>query len=187
MIKALPLLLLFSLSCQSHQLPAVKNPVKKNTSAKKEYAIKTGTTNGTAGLYTFAGDTVIVAPFEIEIALSPKARERIVSRHETIIVDVSLDGTPRDSSLREEDGSFSVGSAKKEISYGQIAKFDSLTFPKALYDELVDKDADLTVNVYSGRKTSPDNLLDVDFLSDKVSRIIHRHFILKGKLIYGDD
>ena len=80
-----------------------------------------------------------------------------------------------------------VGSAKKEISYGQIARFDHIKFPKKLYDQLTDKNVDLTVNVYSGRKSSQDNLIIVDFLSGKVSKIINKHFTLKGKLIYGDD
>jgi hypothetical protein len=141
------------------------------------------------GFYTLNGDSVVVPPFEIEIALSPKAKERIVNSNETIIVDISLEGIPKDSSNAhfEEDGSFYVGSFKKEISYGQIARFDNLKFSRKIYDQLADKDVDLSVNVYSGRKSSSNNLLNVDFLSDKVSNIINRHFTLKGKLIYGDN
>lgn len=82
---------------------------------------------------------------------------------------------------------FYVGSSKKEISYGQTARFEDLKFPKKIYDQLAYKDVDLIVNVYSGRRSSQKNLLSVYFLSDKVSNIINKHFTFKGNLIYGDD
>ena len=140
-------------------------------------------------LYMLDGDSVLVPPFEIEVPLSPKAKERIVSKNETIIIAIFLEGKPKDPATAhfEEDGSFFVGSATREISYGQTARFDNLKFPKKIYDQLADKDVDLTVNIYTGRKTSPDNLITGDFLSDKISKIINRKFSLKQKLIYGDN
>lgn len=141
------------------------------------------------GLYTLEGDSVVVPPFEIEVLLSPNAKERIVSGNETIIVAAFLQGTPKDPSKAQlaEDGSFFVGSAEREISYGQIAGFDKLKFSKKIYDQLADKDVDLTVNIYTGRRSSPNNLITGDFLSDKVSHIINKRFTLNYKLIDGDD
>lgn len=139
--------------------------------------------------YKIIGDSVLIPPFEIEVSLSPKAEEKLTKGKETIIVDVFFTGTPKDSSHAkfEEDGSFYVTSAKKEIFYGQVAKFDSIKFSKKIYDQLADKDIDLGVNVYSGRKSSQDNLLYCEPLFDKISNVVNKKFTLKGKLIYGDD
>lgn len=97
------------------------------------------------------GDSVLVPPFEIEVALSSKAKDRIVNSNETIIINVFLEGTPKNPSRvhLEEDGSFYVGSAKREITYGQIARIDNLKFPKKIYDQLADKDVDLNLDVYT--------------------------------------
>ncbi len=192
MIKCLLTILILTVlfSCNSNNTTLTRDASNQDTLTKKISAEKPDTALfKKLGFYILDGDSILVPPFEIEISLSPKAKERIVDSNETIIVDISLEGTPKDSSKvrLEEDGSFYVGSSTKEISYGQIARFDHLKFPKKIYDQLADKDVDLSVNVYSGRKSSPNNLLNVDFLSDKVSNIINRHFTLKGKLIYGDD
>lgn len=134
-------------------------------------------------------DSITILPFEIEVRLSTKAEERITKGKETIIVHVFFEGTPKDSSHAEleEDGSFFVASAKKEILYGQVAKFDNIKFSKKIYNQLADKDIDLGVNVYTGRKSSPDNLLNGDALFDKISNVVNKKFTLKCKLIYGDD
>ena len=187
-LTAFILILLFS--CQSSETSKVGKAPNQDTANNDTLSNKLiKPAEQKISFYTLDGDSVLVPPFEIEISLTPKAKERIVTSKETIIVAVFLEGKPKDSAKAhfEEDGSFFVGSAKKEISFGQIARIDNLRFPKKIYDQLVDKDVDLTVNVYSGRKSSNDNLIDVDLLADKVSNIINKKFLLKGKLIYGDD
>jgi hypothetical protein len=183
-------LLTFLLSCKSPDTSNAENTTKQDT-IKREISSKNSDTTSIKklGFYTLEGDSVVVPPFEIEVLLSPKAKNRIVNSNETIIIDIFLEGTPKDPKKAhlEEDGSFYVGAAKREIVYGQVARFDNLKFPKKLYDQLADKDVDLTVNIYTGRKSSQNNLITGDILSDKISSVINRHFTLKLKLIWGDD
>lgn len=110
-----------------------------------------------------ASDSITIAPFDIEVSLSPKAAARMKKGGETIIVDVAFTGTPKPNvnAKLEEDGSFFVATAQKEITNWQIASFKGLKFSRKIYDQLADKNIDLGVNVYSGRKSSPDNLLPV--------------------------
>lgn len=184
------LMLTFLFSYRSPEPPKVKT-VSSQETPRQDRSIKKPDTSSLRklGFYTLEGNSVVVPPFEIEVALSPKAKDRIVNSHETIIVAVFLEGTPKNPSKAhlEEDGSFFVGSAQKEITYGQPARFNHLQFPRKIYDQLANKDADLTVNVYTGRKSSPDNLITGDIIIDKVSKVINKHFILHQKLIYGDD
>ena len=183
----------FLLGCNDHsnEMKNASNSASKQDTAKRDLFLKKPDTIAVKklGFYTVQGDSLLVPPFEIEISLSSKAKERIVNSKETIIIDVFLEGTPKNSSKvhLEEDGSFYVGSAKREISYGQVARFDNLKFPRKIYNQLADKDVDLTVNVYTGRKSSQDNLITGDFLGDKVSNIINKRFTMNEKLIFGDD
>jgi hypothetical protein len=158
---------------------------KKNSEQVIKDSLPTKDTARHEGIYTIVGDSIVIPPFEIEIALSPKAAQRIAPGKETIIVDVFLSGIPKDSSKvkLEEDGVYYVGSASKEINYGEIASFANVKFPKSIYDNLADKDVQFDINVYSGRKSSPDNLLDVDFLSGKLSTLVNKRSKLNGKLI----
>ena len=131
----------------------------------------------------FDKDSVTVLPFEIEVSLNAKAKERIVNSKETIIINVTLTGTPKDTTLYAEDGQFYVASAEKEISYGQIARFDKIKFSKKTFDQLVDKNVYLNAFVYSGRKSSPNNLLDCNIIADSISNIVNKKFTITGKLI----
>jgi hypothetical protein len=184
-IKLLPVLsLAFLFSCQG--------PEKKETasvSADTLTKVPAAPPEKKEGVYIVEGDSLRVPAFDVQIELSEKAKQRILGKRESIVVDVFLEGTPKAGSRAklEEDGSFFLGSVKREIRYGQTAHIDDLKFPIKLFDQLEDKDADLTVNVYTGRHTSPDNLITGDFLGDKVSKIAGRNYVLKYKLIYGDE
>jgi hypothetical protein len=133
-------------------------------------------------------DSITILPFEIEVSLSPKAIERIKGK-ETIMVSVDFTGIPKDSSKANisEDGIFYVATDTKEIQYGQVARFENIKFPRDIYDNLLDKDIELGVNIYSGRKSSPDNLLNCSPLFEKISKVVNQKFTVDGKLIYGDD
>jgi len=191
MIKIFSSILLSSLllCCHVHNSQNDKSPAASDTSdqilPKKAVPLSLDTN----ALYKFGKDSVTIVPFVIGIALSPKAVAAITRGRETIIVSVSFTGTPKDSSLipSEGDGSFIVAAAEKEISYGEVAQFDRVNFSRKLYDQLADKDVNMDVNVFTGRKSSPDNLLDCEFLSDKISHIVNKKIMLTGKLIYGDD
>jgi len=173
-------------SCANNDKPKNTNSTEDTSSVASN---NKNTANPTDNYFKIDKDSIAILPFEIEVTLSPKAEERITKGKETIIVDVFFTGIPKDNSIAEleEDGSFFVASAKKEILYGQVAKFDSIKFSKKIYNQLADKDVDLGVNVYSGRKSSPANLLNGDVLFDKISNVVNKRFTLKCKLIYGDD
>lgn len=132
-------------------------------------------------------DSVTLLPFEIDVVLSHKAKSRIINYKETIIVSISLTGTPKDSTLLAEDGQFYVATLEKEISYGQTARFDSIKFLRKNFDQLIDKDVYVTAFVYSGRKSSPDNLLNCSIIADDLSKVVNKKLAITGKLIYGDD
>ncbi len=54
----------------------------------------------------------------------------------------------------------SLGESKHEISPGADAKFGKIALESAAVTYLDNQGPQLLINVYSGRKSSPDNLLD---------------------------
>jgi hypothetical protein len=181
----IPLLLFstFFLSCSANDRQ-IKSEATKDTSI---VFTKHAGISDTVRYFKIDKDSITVLPFEIGISLSPKAKDKIIHNKETIIVNVSLTGSPKDSTLRSRDGNFYVAWAEQEITYGQFARFDHIKFSRKVYDQLTDKDVNINVFFYSGRKSSKDNLLDGDLLSDRISNVVNKQFTLKGRLIYGDD
>jgi hypothetical protein len=189
MTTLLTTILLFSaflLSCTTNDR-RVKNELHKDTSSFNTKHKDSGDIINTDSYFKFNKDSITVLPFEIAIVLSPKAKDKIINSKETIIVNVSLTGTPKDTTLYSEDGEFYVASSEKEITYGHVARFDNIKFSKKIFDQLTNEDVYINVFFYSGRKSSKDNLLSGDILSDRISNVVTKQFELKGKLIYGDN
>lgn len=135
------------------------------------------------------GDSLIIDPFEVEIVLTEKAKNKIINSKETIIASLFFYGYPKDSTKTnsEKDNSIYLTGIKKEIHYGENIHFENLKISKKDFAELVDKDFELNLNVFSGRKSTNVNLLNCEPLFDKISNVANKKFTLKGKLIYNDD
>jgi hypothetical protein len=174
---------------------ASKNADKKNglpvqpagdtTSLKKDRSSLLNDSN----YLVFTGDSVEIPSFEIEVSLSTKAEQKLKNDKETIIVKAFFSGIPKDTTLEEykKEGQLGVVSSEIELFTSRVAVFRGIRFSKLMYDSLADKDINLLINIYSGRRSSKDNLLNCDILEDKMSHIKGRRFTIKGKLIYGED
>lgn len=141
------------------------------------------------GYFKPDGDSLVIPSFEIEVNLSPKAKEKLKKDNETIIVSASFIGMPKDTTSENFQDSGEMGIAGKdiEIRNGSIAKFENIRFPKSVYDSLSDKDIQLLINVFSGRRSSSDNLLNCGIIQEKMSKVKGKIFTIDCKLIYGED
>ncbi len=175
---------LFLLSCSNNERQSENSlPADTTTTAGPDNS----DTLAQAGYLKIDKDSVTLLPFEIDVVLNPRAKNKIINSKETIIVSVSLTGTPKDSTLLAEDGQFYVATLEKEISYGQPAKFDNIKFSRKTFDQLTDKDVYVTAFVYSGRKSSPDNLLNCSIVAGELSKVVNKKQTITGNLIYGDE
>jgi hypothetical protein len=140
------------------------------------------------GYYTLAGDSVVIPAVTIVLELSEKAEQRLKSK-ETIIVDATYSGVPITDTLSEsyqQMGQILVAEAQKELTTERTVRIENVKFAKSVYNDLKDKDVELLINIYSGRKSSPDNLLSSDIISDKMSVLKDKSYTLKCKLIEED-
>ncbi|TAH21924.1 MAG: hypothetical protein EAZ08_01985 [Cytophagales bacterium] len=135
------------------------------------------------------GDSIEIAPFEVELTLSPKAAEKLKKVKETIIVNVEFMGIPKDT-VNNEDymtlGFAPLPTSRPQIelkSEDRIAKFSGVRISKKVYDAMANKDFEININTFSGRKSSQDNLLDGGFFQYKASKVMGQPLKLNIKLI----
>jgi hypothetical protein len=137
-------------------------------------------------LYEVKGNDMVIFPFEIEVANSAAADKTLTKKKETLIVSASLWGVPKDpkEKAKGEDGMVSFVDKDIELTGdNRLARFEGLTFNKSLLSKVEDKDIFLLINVFSGRKSSQDNLLTCGILDTKVSQVVNKRFVLGCKLI----
>jgi hypothetical protein len=138
--------------------------------------------------FVFIGDSVILPEFEIEIKLSENAEKKLKTDKESIIVQAYFSGIPIDTTMADyiKWGKISIGSYRIELFDKRIARFENVKISKDEFQLLSDKNFEVLINVFTGRRTTSSNLLNTDILQDGIETIKAKKHILKGKLIYGD-
>lgn len=134
------------------------------------------------------GDSIEIPEFHILLDLSDKAENTLSGSEETIVVYALFTGQPIEKIPEkykdkiDVDGLF-IRSYSIELKKSRKASFNGIRFHKDIYNVLADKNIKVLINVFSGRKSSPDNILSCDILQEKVSDVVGKSFTLKGKLI----
>ena len=139
-----------------------------------------------ADAFVPVGDSLIVPPFEITVQLSETADKKIKEAKETIIVSAMFSGVPTDTTMKEyvEWGEFSLGEKQLEMPAPGTVRFENAKIAKKDFEKLGSKDIQVLINVFSGRKSTGDNLLDCEILQEPISKVRQQNNVLKGKLIY---
>ncbi len=130
------------------------------------------------------GDRIVLPTFEIEVTHSTAAAQLLKNSGETIIVSAYFSGEPTDPKDGDDIGELRVATRDIELNADEtLIRFSGMSFPREVYDKLADKDFTLLINVYSGRKSSEDNLLNCGIVNLNVSKIANQRFTIDCKLI----
>ncbi|UTA54932.1 hypothetical protein L3D22_03560 [Lysobacter soli] len=146
-------------------------------SARSEPAVAASTTPATNS--THATNTTSNA-FDVEITLTPAARERLVSQHESLIASADYFGYPSARAQQQrvpgsENPWLTLHRKQVELQGAQLDGTPVAHFPAVSLDakQLAWTDApdapQVNLNVYSGRRSSPDNLLDCTMFQDTLA------------------
>ena len=143
------------------------------------------TTQQDTGAMLEVGDSILLPAFEIEVTLSDAAQKKILDDKETIIVKAYLSGQPKDLAAIEvsEMGLLFLAEAQVELEGAGVARFDKVKLSKEAYEALADKDFEVLINIYSGRRSSEYNILNADLLQEPISRVTGERHALHAKLI----
>ena len=119
-----------------------------------------------------AEDSIVIPAFQIEVDLHDSSK-KLKSRRETIIVAAYFSGIPSDKSSPEynKKGTVSIGSHSIELIEEGIAGFKNVRVSRSSYEALEDKNFDVLINVFSGRKSSKDNILRCGILQMPIDEI----------------
>ncbi|MFT3935943.1 MAG: hypothetical protein QM726_20100 [Chitinophagaceae bacterium] len=155
---------------------------RQNAADKKN---ETTITTADPGYLKPDGDSVSIPALSIAVALSQKATERLLQDKESIVIDAWFSGHPKDTASKEykESGGIFLKASHVEVDTARAVVIDGLKFHRNLYDSLADKDIRVLVNIYSGRKSGPDNILDCEILSEKISVVKDKRNTLSCRLI----
>ncbi len=135
-------------------------------------------------MYEVAGDSLVIPAFEIEVRTSKKAARTLQKNKETIIVAAMFYGFPASEKDADETGQMSILNKYIELTGDQrLARFEGLKFSKKQLAKLSDKDMRLLINVYSGRKSSEDNLLSCGLVDVLASQFGGKRYSILCNLI----
>ena len=127
-----------------------------------------------------------VPGFTVTITCSQKAMATLVSGKETVIVVGYLYGFPKQGTPKkyvDHVGQVDMGEVKKEVAPGATATFDRIKLDPAMVKWFDSQGLQVLVNVYSGRKSSPNNLLDCGIYEGALKAIQGQSIPISCKLI----
>ena len=109
----------------------------------------------------------------------------LVASKETVIVAGYLSGFAKTGTPKKlvAQGQVSLGEVKKEIAPGKTAVFGPIKLDQAMLKWVDPQGPQLLINVYSGRKSSPNNLLDCGIYDGPIQPILGTSIPIACKLI----
>ena len=126
------------------------------------------------------------AGFTVKVTYSQKAMDKLIASKETVIVVGYLYGLPKAGTPKRDIdgvGQVDLGEVKQEIVPAASATFDSVKPDQALIKWVNDQGLQILINVYSGRKSSPNNLLDCGIYEGPLATIQGQSVPISCKLI----
>jgi hypothetical protein len=101
--------------------------------------------------------------FTVKLTFSDKASQTLLARKETVVVAAYLWGGPKPGTPKryiDHIGQVDLGEVDSEVAPDKDAAFGDFKLKKETLQLIDSNGPQLLINVFSGRKSSPDNLLD---------------------------
>lgn len=124
--------------------------------------------------------------WQVSVTLSPKAAEKLAAGKEEIIAAAYYYGEPTKAAAKKADeiGQIDLGQEELRLgSAGGTVVFVGKGFKADRLGWVVGREARINLNVYSARKSSPDNLLACDLFEDTVAVATAKPVVVACKLI----
>ncbi len=140
---------------------------------------------GLLGLSAAPAETAAGSAIQVDVSLSPAAAARLANPKETIVVDTEFYGVPISAQLRAKfQGRLNVAPEKTiEIPGAGVATIVVPPYDTSKLSQIEGGAVDVAIEVYSGRLSSPDNLLACDVVDDGVALAASKPVAIHCKLI----
>jgi len=125
-----------------------------------------------------------IPAFSVQVTLSSKATARLAALREGMTVVAYYTGEPSPAGRRHADqmGQINLGSQEVALN-GSTANFSGKTVKATEIEWVKDRDVQLLINVYSARRSGPNNLLDCGIYEDAVAAAAKAPVKIACKLI----
>ena len=127
------------------------------------------------------------ARFSVRVTYSQKASETLAAKSETVIVAGYLYGFPKKGTPKkyiDHMGQIGIGDdVHQEIIPGAVATFGAIKLDQAMLQWLDSQGPQILINVYSGRKSTPNNLLDCGIYEGPLAAVQGQTVPISCKLI----
>jgi hypothetical protein len=132
-----------------------------------------------------AASQVVGPDFSVVVTLSPQAAARLANPKETVLVAASFYGIPKAEKLRMEyQGQFPLAAEQDiELPGAGVAHFVGPHYDKSKLSAMQGDVLMVGLQIYSGRHSSPDNLLDCAPYEDSIARAAEKPIAVLCKLI----
>jgi hypothetical protein len=134
---------------------------------------------------TAARDTELPG-FSVKLTLSDKASKKLTNNSETIVVAGYLTCSPKQGTPERyvgDEGEIWLGQVKAEVTPGKSAIFEHVELDQDALKWADKQGPQLLINVYSGRKSSENNLLDCGIYQGSLQAVQSRSIPISCKLI----
>lgn len=124
--------------------------------------------------------------FLVDVSLSSKARQKLIASKETVVVAGYLSGNPKPSAQKkyvDEMGEVNLGTLRAELAPGENAEFSDIKLKQDAFEQTDKNSPQLLINVFSGRKSSKNNLLDCGIFEGTLESVQERSIPISCKLI----
>lgn len=124
--------------------------------------------------------------FTVDVTLSDKAMKKLVASKETVIAAGYITGNPRKGALKKyvsEMGDIDLGQIQVEFQPGKSGKFGEIKLKPDARAQTDGTDPQIDINVFSGRKSSKDNLIDCGTYEGSLKAIQGKSIPIACKLI----
>jgi hypothetical protein len=124
--------------------------------------------------------------FTVKVTYSQKAMATLLAGKETVIVAGYLTASPIPGTPKQyvdRMGEIGLGEVDREIAPGTIATFSNVKPTQAMMKWVDSSGPQLLINVYSGRKSSPNNLLDCGLYEGSLAAVEGQSIPISCKLI----
>jgi len=129
----------------------------------------------------------IGAVFSVNVQLSERAKKQLTEGKETIIVAASFTGHPKEGTeakyLDIKSREVNLGDVQQEIWPGQTAVFNQLNLDPDAVSRIDLQGPHILVDVFSGRKSSKDNLLSCEDFDEQFELLRGRTILIHCRLI----
>ncbi|MBO9661331.1 hypothetical protein [Dokdonella sp.] len=126
------------------------------------------------------------ASIDVSVRLTKRAAAKLAGAHESIGLSAVFFGDPNNESARRaaaEDGRVALGVVDRQLAKAGRVRIAPPAFDAATLASIGPAGPRVNINVFSARKSLPDNVLDCDFFEDRLAVALRKPIVLRCALI----